>query len=236
MRFPISIRTSLSLLLLMSFTEGLFAAEPTGLEMDSPKALTWKWEVGEHALANGVSTNAISAAIDKTMAEAGLRFVPPPHEGRIQINVDTDSEGEFLVVDLKFLREVTYKVGAEERTMMAPTWQRSFNGRINKQSPVAPIIVTQVLTEFVDAHAKMNPHSKIDGSIVAADPKYQFVVVDLGEASGVKAGTGLSVWRGPSLIGQLKIVRVEKDYCVANPIKGSTTDLMVEGDMVRGVR
>jgi hypothetical protein len=71
------------------------------------------------------------------------------------------------------------------------------------------------------------------GKIIAVDPKYDFVVLDIGEDQGVKERGEMMVDRDGKLLGKVRIKTVSKDRCVANILPGWKTgrDVM-EGDEV----
>ena len=54
------------------------------------------------------------------------------------------------------------------------------------------------------------------GKIVAVDPKYDFVVLNIGEDQGAKERGVMMVDRGGKLLGKVRIKSVFKDRCVAN--------------------
>jgi len=56
----------------------------------------------------------------------------------------------------------------------------------------------------------------LKGNIVAVDPQWNFVVLDVGEAHGAKERGIVMVRRGEKLIGKAKIITVEPNRCIAN--------------------
>lgn len=72
----------------------------------------------------------------------------------------------------------------------------------------------------------------LKGKIVVADPKWDFVVLDIGEEQGVLENGELLVSRGGKLVGKIIVRSVQKDRSIANVVPGwKQTDLM-EGDVV----
>ncbi len=223
----------LSTLCLLGGLLSVAAAEPTGLEMGSPMSLAWKVEVGPYAARNGVDSGALMKTMDGILTEAGFRTVPPPHEAELKLFVESDGNGDFLSLELSLSRPVEFKVGAEAKTINAATWRRTFNGRINKQPSVASVLVSELMGQFVDAHKTSNTVTMIEGKVVAADPKYQFVVVDLGKGRDIQPNMKLGVWREGKRLGALGVVRVADDYSVANPLGSLKTEMIIEGDKVK---
>jgi cell shape-determining protein MreC len=74
--------------------------------------------------------------------------------------------------------------------------------------------------------------ANLSGNIIASDPKWEFVVVDVGENQGVKEDGELLVSRGGKLVAKLKIMTVQKDRSVANVVPGWKIGEVMEGDQV----
>jgi cell shape-determining protein MreC len=74
----------------------------------------------------------------------------------------------------------------------------------------------------------------LKGSVVAVDPKWDFVILDVGENQGAKARGIVMVRRGDKLIGKAKIVSVEANRSIANLLTDwKQGDIAVaEGDKV----
>lgn len=68
------------------------------------------------------------------------------------------------------------------------------------------------------------------GEVIAVNREEKFVVVDLGEASGIKAGMQLKVKRGDKEIGTIEVIETRKEISAAD-IKGDTM-VIKEGDNV----
>lgn len=72
----------------------------------------------------------------------------------------------------------------------------------------------------------------LHGKILAVDPKYDFVVLDIGDEQGAKERGEMLVNRGGRLIGKVKISSVQKDRCVANILPDWKNGDVMEGDEV----
>ena len=70
------------------------------------------------------------------------------------------------------------------------------------------------------------------GNVVAVDPKYDFVVIDIGEQQGVLPYAKLLINRGGKLIGKVQITSVDKNRSVANILPEWKQDEVMEGDQV----
>jgi len=74
----------------------------------------------------------------------------------------------------------------------------------------------------------------LKGKIVAVDPQWDFVVLDVGETQGAKERGVVMVRRGDKLIGKARIMTVEPSRSIANLLPGwKQGDVAVEvGDVV----
>ena len=77
------------------------------------------------------------------------------------------------------------------------------------------------------------PESLI-GKVMAVDPKYAFVVLNVGEDQGAKERGEMLVNRRGKLIGKVRITRVEKDTCIASVLPAWQRGQVTEGDQVLG--
>jgi galactitol-specific phosphotransferase system IIB component len=74
--------------------------------------------------------------------------------------------------------------------------------------------------------------AELKGQVVVSDPKWHFVVLNVGESQGVlKAGEFL-VSRQGKLVGMVKVSSVEKNQSVANMLPGWQIGEVFEGDVV----
>jgi len=72
----------------------------------------------------------------------------------------------------------------------------------------------------------------LKGNVLAVDPKYDFVVLDIGAANGVERNGRLLVNRDSKLVAELKVTRVEKDRSIADIIAGRKIRDVLAGDRV----
>jgi len=72
----------------------------------------------------------------------------------------------------------------------------------------------------------------LKGKILAVDPKYDFVVLNIGDDQGVKERGEMMVDRQGKLIGKVRISRVEKDRSVATIMPAWKRGQILEGDQV----
>jgi hypothetical protein len=70
------------------------------------------------------------------------------------------------------------------------------------------------------------------GEVVAVDPKYDFVVLNVGSNHGVVEHGELLVNRDGQLVGRLRVASVEPSMSIANVMPGWRNGEIVEGDQV----
>jgi myosin heavy subunit len=70
------------------------------------------------------------------------------------------------------------------------------------------------------------------GKVVAADPKWNFVVLNVGEDQRVKEFGELLVNRNGRLVAKVIVRSIMKDRCVANVMNGWSLGEIMEGDQV----
>ncbi|MDR3457292.1 MAG: hypothetical protein P4N60_07590 [Verrucomicrobiae bacterium] len=81
-----------------------------------------------------------------------------------------------------------------------------------------------------DPTIKLRPD--LMGKIVVVDPKWDFVVLNVGEEQGAIQDGELLVSRNGKLVAKVVIRSVQKDRCVANIVPGWKLGEMIEGDDV----
>jgi hypothetical protein len=77
---------------------------------------------------------------------------------------------------------------------------------------------------------KLPPDTK--GNVLVVDPKWNFVVLDLGSDKQMLEGGILMVHRNSKLVGKVRIREVMANRCVANVLPGWTLGDIEEGDQV----
>jgi len=82
-----------------------------------------------------------------------------------------------------------------------------------------------------DYHGPPLPAS-LAGKIVVADPKWEFVILNVGQDQGVLTYGELLVNRNGKLVAKLRVLSVDKNRSVANVIPGWKIGEPLEGDQV----
>ncbi len=70
------------------------------------------------------------------------------------------------------------------------------------------------------------------GKVVAVDPKWNFVVLDIGKSKGILERGVLMVHRNSQYLGKVRISEVLDNRCIANVMPGVTLGEIQEGDQV----
>lgn len=68
------------------------------------------------------------------------------------------------------------------------------------------------------------------GKVSAVDPKWDFVVLDIGANHGLLKNGEMTVSRGGKLVARVKLHKVETDYAIANVMAGFKKSDIQEGD------
>jgi hypothetical protein len=80
--------------------------------------------------------------------------------------------------------------------------------------------------------AVVRPPANIKGRVVAVDPKYEFVVLDVGEKQGLPARSELLVNRSGKLVAKIRVLSVDENRSIANVLPGWKQAEIMEGDTV----
>jgi DNA gyrase/topoisomerase IV subunit A len=70
------------------------------------------------------------------------------------------------------------------------------------------------------------------GKVLVVDPKWDFVVLDVGSSLGVKDKGILLVSRNGSLVAKVRVMNVQPNRCIANILPGWKLKDVMEGDQV----
>ena len=72
----------------------------------------------------------------------------------------------------------------------------------------------------------------LSGKIVAVNPTWNFVIIDLGKNDQVVEGLTMVIYRGEKMIGKLKTVTVDAQTSVADVLPGTPASAIEVGDQV----
>lgn len=88
------------------------------------------------------------------------------------------------------------------------------------------------LDQLIGTNPDVLLRADLRGKILAVDPKWDFVVLDIGDDQGVKENAELLVSRDGKLVAKVIVSRLDKDRCIANVIPGWKLGDVIEGDEV----
>jgi uncharacterized protein HemX len=88
------------------------------------------------------------------------------------------------------------------------------------------------LAIYRDPDFKVQLPPALRGKVIVADPKWDFVVLDIGESQGILEKSELLVNRNGRLVAKVVVRSVQKDRSIANVIPGWKLGDVTEGDQV----
>lgn len=145
--------------------------------------------------------------------------------------------------------EARADLGAYKATGQTPEQILSFNVKIKKIQESLDVALEEkkVLTRHAaKLQAQLDKIFKPDyfvvlpqelrGKVLATDPKWDFVVLDIGIDQGVLEDGELLVNRNGKLVAKVRVSSVEKTRCIANIVPGWKIGEVIEGDSVLPVQ
>lgn len=88
------------------------------------------------------------------------------------------------------------------------------------------------LAKYEGPDTNIKLRADLKGKILVVDPKWDFVVLNIGEDQGVLEDGELLVSRDGKLVAKVIVRSVEKDRCIANIVPGWQLGQVIEGDEV----
>jgi len=88
------------------------------------------------------------------------------------------------------------------------------------------------LAKIIDPDYLVPLPPELKGKVIACDPKWDFVVLDVGEEQGVLTDGEFLVNRNGKFVAKIRVRTVEKGRCVANVMPGWKIGDVMEGDVV----
>ncbi len=92
--------------------------------------------------------------------------------------------------------------------------------------------LTNELAKYVGPEEFVKLRADLHGKILVVDPKWDFVVINVGEDQGVISQGEMLVSRQGKLVAKVVVRSVQKDRCIANLVPGWKIGEMTEGDDV----
>jgi hypothetical protein len=106
---------------------------------------------------------------------------------------------------------------------------------VNKENTVLTHSVARLqnqINEILVQDYQVPLPANLKGKIMAVDPKWEFVVLNVGEDQGVLKDGEMLVSRNGKLVAKVVIRSVQKDRSIANIVPGWQLGDVIEGDMV----
>ncbi len=88
------------------------------------------------------------------------------------------------------------------------------------------------MNELIGTNYVVTLPADLKGKVVVVDPKWDFVVLDIGDEQGVLQDGELLVSRDGKLVAKVVVRTVEKNRCIANIVPGWKLGEVFEGDQV----
>ena len=88
------------------------------------------------------------------------------------------------------------------------------------------------IAEIVGSNYVVTLPATLKGRILVVDPKWDFVVLNIGDDQGVKEDGELLVSREGKLVAKVIVRSIQKDRCIANIVPGWKLGEVIEGDVV----
>jgi DNA repair exonuclease SbcCD ATPase subunit len=92
--------------------------------------------------------------------------------------------------------------------------------------------LTNELNKYIGPDEYVKLRADLRGKIIVVDPKWDFVVLNVGEDQGVIKDGELLVSRDGRLVAKVIVRSVQKDRCIANLVPGWSLGEVIEGDEV----
>jgi hypothetical protein len=141
------------------------------------------------------------------------------------VTKQSNQDFEDLSMELVEIKRIRTKLPKVERELTTAKKEREIVTNDNQR------MRTQIVKLAPAEKKPLMPHG-LRGKIVSVDTKYQYVVLDIGTHHGVLTKGELMISRDGSLLGKVKVTRVEDDYSIANVLQDWKADEPLEGDVV----
>ena len=93
-------------------------------------------------------------------------------------------------------------------------------------------VLDTALQRYIEPNRPVELPAGLTGKVLVSDPKWNFVVVDIGGDQGVMEYGELLVNRNGRLVAKVRVSKVQKNRAVANVLPGWQLGEVMEGDQV----
>lgn len=143
------------------------------------------------------------------------------------------------------LKDTQDKLGAYETTGVPASDVAKLNSRLKEEQTALDIanqenlVLMRANARLTNELAKYQPLSPdillpadLKGKVLVVDPKWDFVVLNVGDDQGVIQDGQLLVSRDGKLVAKVIVRSTDKDHCIANVMPGWKLGPVIEGDIV----
>jgi hypothetical protein len=123
----------------------------------------------------------------------------------------------------------TDKINAERDRDEAKAVAEGLKSRAEEMSAVA-----EQKERVIQEYKSNTVRQGLSGKVVAYNQGWNFVVLNIGDKAGLKAGVQMVVLRGGSMVGKVKVTSVEPSTAIADVLPGTIArgDSVQPGDTV----
>jgi hypothetical protein len=111
----------------------------------------------------------------------------------------------------------------------------SERGEVDKKIQVQSrdiVALKKRLLIYEPEEAQIRAPANLKGKVIAVDPKYEFVVLDVGEKQGLPERAELLVNRSGKLVAKVRVLSVDENRAIANVLPDWKQAEIMEGDTV----
>ncbi|MFA5088057.1 MAG: hypothetical protein WC552_03380 [Candidatus Omnitrophota bacterium] len=223
----------------------------TDLELELGKAKNDR-ETIEREIKHGKDL-ADTLSLDLARAKGDKKFMQDQLEKFKKDNQDLQSQLRELVSTKVALEKSIIRLTEEKKTVekklnetesviqgkIEEIWRvkesldKEFQPKVktSSRSIELPPIIVSANDPWVEENMGKDEGAGFNGNIVSINEQNNFVIIDLGEKSGVRVGDVLGVYRDAEYVAEVEVIQIRPDICAAD-IKQKASDIKV-GDVVR---
>jgi hypothetical protein len=111
---------------------------------------------------------------------------------------------------------------------------KSSNEALTEENKLFTSKIKKLQARLDDVFGKQDPDvpATVRGKVLVVDPKWDFVVLDVGAKNNLPERGILLISRNGTLVAKVRVLNVENDRCVANIMPGWKLNDVLEGDDV----
>ncbi|MFM1770751.1 MAG: hypothetical protein RJA22_3280 [Verrucomicrobiota bacterium] len=111
---------------------------------------------------------------------------------------------------------------------------RSVSDALTEENKIFTDKIKKLQARLDDVFGKQDPDvpATVRGKVLVVDPKWDFVILDVGSRHNLPERGVLLISRNGTLVAKVRVLNVENDRCVANIMPGWKLNDVLEGDEV----